>query len=834
MTEGIPTLTETALGAFLHDAGKFWQRAYGSQKHADAEVQAHADDILPKSREGRPTHVHALWTWQFFHWMEKEGLHLPGANRDRVRNLAAFHHRPGGGPPAEAGAQHLITEADRLAAGMDREQRKDAEAEAAGSWDQFIRTAMVSPFSAVHLNPQLGSVPRTWLPLDRLGPGAMTDSVTQVDTAGYQARYQQMLDRFLKEFRAVAGLPQPRLFLSSLKSLCERYWHAVPSSTKDQPDVSLYDHSRAVAAIASALYQWHEAHGGISKEALENTKTEKKFVWILGDLSGIQAALFRLQHQQVRGVARILRARSFLMSLITESAALDLLWRLGLTPFSLIQNAGGRFLILAACTDRTREVFEAVRRSVERWMLDRWRGELALNLSMTEPFSGELFSRDRFAEMTGLWSAAAETAKQTPFSSCYEAVLRQDRYEHGACPACGFRPARAEGGGEQAYCGPCAEERRLGGDLPRLRAIGWSRQQPGAGERILALWDGLYLHWHIAGMNVSALEEGFAVGDAFDSQLPLDLRYTAHYVPVLEAEEAGKTAYEKHLSAEARETRPGETKTFEHIALDALENIGGRLYGEDLLGVIKADVDRLGAIFAQGIQNPSLGLVAGLSRMMDFFFTARLPHLLESDPRFRSTYVVYAGGDDLLLIGPWRQSLELLGELQAAFSRYTCNPQITISAAMELVQPDEPLNRSVRAAEERLERAKHAGRNRVCAIDDEPLAWHEFRSQLQSADDLLAHMRAGELTQGFVYRMLAFDRDRMACQKGMADAHAASWRARWGYQLRRNLNIRDLASSPLVQFLNSLFGLSAQLARGATPPSARTAITAALYRNRTF
>ncbi len=136
-----------------------------------------------------------------------------------------------------------------------------------------------------------------------------------------------------------------------------------------------------MAAIASALYQWHEAHGGITKEKLKETRGERKFVWILGDLSGIQAALFRLQHHQVRGVARILRARSFLMSLITESAALDLLRRLGLTPFSLVQNAGGRFLILAANTGRTREVFEDVRRSVEEWMLARWRGELALNLS---------------------------------------------------------------------------------------------------------------------------------------------------------------------------------------------------------------------------------------------------------------------------------------------------------------------------------------------------------------------------------------------------------------------------------------------------------------------
>jgi len=595
MADGIPTLVETALGAFLHDIGKFLQRAYGSQKNADPEVREMADQILPSNQHGR-THLHALWTWQFFHWMEKEGLGLAGADRNRVRNLASYHHRPGGGPAEEAGVQFLIAEADQLAAGMDRAARKDEETDTPGGWDQFIRTAMVSPFAAVRLDARLGEVRRTHIPLDRLSPEGLIDSVEIVDTAGYQARYQQLLERFRQEFRSVAGLSQPWLFQSSLKSLCERYWHAVPSSTKDQPDVSLYDHSRAVAAIASALYQWHEANGGISKAEVERTKQEREFVWILGDLSGIQAALFRLQHQQVRGVARILRARSFLMSLITESAALDLVRRLGLTPFSVVQNAGGRFLILAAHTARTREVFEDVRRSVEKWMLARWRGELALNLSMTEPFSRELFRRERFREMTSLWAAAAESAKQTAFSSCYEAVLRQERYEHGACPACGFRPARGEGAGEEAYCGPCAEERRLGGDLPRLRAIGWSRKPVGDPARNLELWDGLRLHWHIAGMNPAPLEEGFILGGAFDPQMPLALRHTAHYVPVLGEEEPGKAAYAKHLSAEARQTAPGETKTFEHIALDALEGVNGDLYGEDLLAVIKADVDRLGAI----------------------------------------------------------------------------------------------------------------------------------------------------------------------------------------------------------------------------------------------
>lgn len=836
MPEAVPTLVETALGAFLHDVGKFWQRAAGSQDKADPEVREMASQALPQ-RDGRPTHIHALWTWQFFHWMEKHEVRLPGVDRNRVRNLAGYHHRPGGGPREEEGAQHLVAEADRLAAGLDRAARKDQEAETSARWDAFIRTPLQSPFSSVFLHEKLGAVEPTYIPLGRLTPAAAQRGERQPDTSDYQQRYQELLEGFLREFRQVARLPHGWLFQSSLKSLCERYWHAVPSSTIDQPDVSLYDHSRAAAAIAAALYAWHEFHGELSEEALARTREEAKFVWILGDLSGIQSALFRMQHQQVRGAAKILRARSFLMSLITESAALDLLQRLGLTPFSLLQSAGGRFLILAAAVPHTAEMLEAVRRDVEQWMLERWRGELALHLSMTESFSSRLFQRDSFHEMTAMWREAAESAKQRPFASCYQPVWRKDTFEHGPCAACGVRPAvgESQGSEESPSCLPCQEERTLGGDLPRLQVIAWSREAVGGASRNLKLWNGWHIHWHLGSLGVGQLEDGFVVGDSGNSQLPpLAVRFLPHYVPVLKAEEADQMAYRACLSDEARETRPGQIKTFEHIALDALEERDGKLYGEDFLAVIKADVDRLGAVFSQGVRAPSLGLAGGLSRMMDFFFSARLPYLLASDERFRSTYVVYAGGDDLLLIGPWRQSLSLLCELQSQFAAFVSNPQLTLSAALELVHPDEPLNRSVREAEERLERAKSADRNRVCAIDPVPMEWPQFRRQVENAEELLGWMRNGKLSQGFVYRMLNFDADRVACQSNRADAHAASWRARWGYQLRRNLKDEAIGSSPLVAFLNRLLGLDPQLEKEAAPPSARCAITAALYRTRSF
>lgn len=90
----IPTLEETALGAFLHDIGKFMQRALAKFEGLPAEARSFESEVLP-AHQGRYTHRHALWTWAFFDWLEQQKIDFPGGlDRGHVRQAAAFHHRP--------------------------------------------------------------------------------------------------------------------------------------------------------------------------------------------------------------------------------------------------------------------------------------------------------------------------------------------------------------------------------------------------------------------------------------------------------------------------------------------------------------------------------------------------------------------------------------------------------------------------------------------------------------------------------------------------------------------------------------------------------------------
>lgn len=831
MSQDLPTLEEFVLGVFLHDIGKFMQRASGSLTAMDPEVRARQDEILPK-REGRPTHLHALWTDAFFHWWEQQARGLRTHVRlEKVRQVAVYHHAPS----PNIALTELAAQADRLAAGMDRKPRDEqAELEAVErGWDRFIRTALKNPFASVDLGIGHQRPPeQTWnseLPLEELIPNDSLLPQTKVETSDYQDRYGRLWEKFLTGFWEALRLPTFDLFAEAVLGLSERFTYAIPSSTVDQPDISLHDHQRTAAALAAALYRWHEHEGSLEDSRRVNDPDAGKFRFVCGDLSGIQTTLFRLAAEQVKGLNKILRARSLLMALTAEAAALAVRRALGLPVFSLLQNAGGRFLLVAADAPDLEPKLEPLRAEIDCWMRERYFGDLALILSLSEPFGKADLRRENFRQVLAGLSDAVEHAKLRAFARAAHPVQKTD-YPHGPCKACGLRPAQE--GDQENRCEVCEQEHRLGSELPRIRRMCW---RTGTAGRI-RLFGGLALDWRFE-------DEGPYPDwlSAFQLYRPGPIpavppvRFLAGYVPRLAQEEVGKLAYQHLLSQEARAVEPGDLKTFEHLAADAVEDKDGELLGEALLAVFKADVDRLGAIFAWGLPDPTLSRFAALSRMLDFFFSGYLPELLRRE--FRSIYTVYAGGDDTLLVGPWRQTLEMAVAVRQKFALWTGNnPNLSLSAGIELFKPQHPVGPAVRHAEDRLDDAKRAGRNRVSAVVGPAEEWERLKLSLERAERLHQFLQDGSVNPSFLYRVLHFDEQRRRAESRPMDLQAADWRARWGYYLARHRSrlperLRPQAQE-LTKFANQLLGLDVELKRADSAISPRLAVTIALYRNR--
>jgi CRISPR-associated protein Csm1 len=518
--------------------------------------------------------------------------------------------------------------------------------------------------------------------------------------------------------------------------------------------------------------------------------------------------------------------------MILEAAGHRIRREFGLPAVSVLQAAGGRLLFLLPNLRGVEEKLENLRAEVDRWLVDRYFGELALNLAVGRAFSGEDLSLMQFGQVMEDLGAVVEEAKQQPLATVVERGVIRVSYPHGACRACGRRPAEVVEGQDAGTvrCRVCDEEARVGGVLPATQALGWSE---GVKERDVAgvdFFGGIRLSLfespppsptgYFSLMNLNCPEEDNAYGR----------RYLANYVPRVSREEIDTAKY-KEVVEESEEVGEGAVKTFAQLAVDAVDEEG---MGEQLLGVLKADVDRLGLIFSAGLgQRQSLTRVAALSRRVDSFFSMYLPWLLKKE--FPSTYTVYAGGDDLLLIGPWRQTVGLAERLRLDFGKFCGgNPNVTLSAGLEFIKPHFPLNRGVEAAEERLERAKSqpkgTGRNQVCLLSSEPLPWKELARQREMASELSERMRKGKLSLGFVYRLLYFDEQRFLAEKERK-LRAANWRARFAYSLARQAG-RDEELREWVAKLMSLDRALHRLPTGEQVYSRRVAISLALYGNR--
>lgn len=844
------SMYEVVFGSLFHDIGKVLQRAFDRPVDVAGQDYDLESTLCPLNKEGRYTHRHVLFTEAFFELMNRQGLQLSkGVNLAAVGKIAAYHHKPDGCDFSVAAAW-MCALGDRFSAGMERRCEEDA--------GRSIRSYKTTPLSCLFDElildeNRLGTPGAHSYSLELLNPEDETSLIPLLRPQDgiireLPSRYLEVWQAFLRDFKSIAQRSElgVQLFEEALLGLLERTTWAVPSSTVDLPDISLYDHSRITAAIASCLFRYHDERGEIDDVNAIKDMESPKFRFVAGDLSGIQGTLLKLASQGVKSMNKILRARSFLLGAIAESATLQLLEALRLPLCCIIQQAGGRFLVLVPATEETDGVVESLRNKWDRQLLENYTGTLALNVALTEPFAGSDFSAERFGTVMARLGQSVEEAKQTPLSHCDQGVMKREFPLDCSCSACGIRPAERLYG-DEARCPTCQKEVETGSRLVRANLVLWGRNLPGTCHPVDVLGLDLALLDREALPNLDGV---LSIRKTlhFKSSLPWSMRYLANHIPIFKREQDLRDPRYKIDQDESETPVVGDPKTFAHIAAEATElHHDGTMRGRPYLGLLKADVDYLGFLFQYGLRRTvmnddrfTLSRLAQLSRMMDLYFTGYLKGLLHRE--FPDTYTVYAGGDDLLLIGPWTKMLELAWRIHETFRAYTGhNPNITLSAGLTLLKASHPVNRAIKEAEVFLETAKEAAggqgtvRNRICALMAKPLPWDRYKEKLQDASWVIEQMQGeNAVSTGFVYHIMKIASDAEAVAEGQV--LKADWRARLAYHLSRNIKGYDDADKKrrVVQWLERL-GLDNQLKLTKDYSNLyewRLPLEIALYRNR--
>lgn len=831
-------MLEVALAAFLHDWGKLLQRGCVPL----SEQANRMKEMLCPMPRGYHSHLHVLWTNDF---LENHAPWIPSElDHARISRLASRHHRPS---DAE---DFLISEADRLASGHDRRPATEAERE------NFRRVPMLSIFNRLALRER-GTTASAWhrptrvhfddrfLPLSSDDKGGIVESDFEL-TAKEFIDYSESLKH--------AGLPR---CCDVAANLSETFLASVPASTIDVADVSLHDHSSLVAAFATALFSYHRETTSLDESSITN-RTAPKFRLVTGDLSGIQKYLFDMPDEGRKGIARTYRARSFYLSMLTHAATLLLIDQLGLTRFSRVIDAGGRFILLVPNLPEAVSTIANLGRQMEAWLLKKHAGAITLNLSISDALSGGDFMGDRFLDTFEQAKRDAEITKSRKLGS----TLID---ENGWCES-----SQCLGYVHTRQVGKAATEidMQTGRRLPETHFVGlWN------GEAPIGLLDNPL---DILGLNLQLFEDvplpfRDSATDLFSIQATTKTggevlsRPLANYVPRFERDDIQRLNHmlsPRFVDDSAGDEREaGRLITFTDLANLARTEVNGSFRGQPAIACLKADVDRLGMLFSHGFgDHGSFGRVATLSRRLDLFFKGFLEEkLADAASPYRFVYTIFAGGDDLLLVGPWYIMFSLAVDLRRWFSDLTGgNPDVTISAGLALGHGRMPISLLAGSAEKALERAKQADRNRVSAFDS-VFGWGEFSEAIESGRRLDRLLIQGDqkgslpIRPAFVYRLLQYakmaekvrsarDNEALAAAGQSLSPRSVrlgdlrgelTWRSHLQYDLRRNIvdrakNVSDDARQDL-EWLQSLLCIDP---KPRDTQKLKLAATYALYRNR--
>ncbi len=729
----------TAIAGLLHDIGKLEQRA-----RPDPWTPPQAAD-----QEGQP--VHAAWSIDFAQHSVPPA-YCPAAL------AGAYHHRPERSPAQDPALSELIALADKLSAGERADLAED---------EKKLPRQLLSIFDRLFPPEAAAARASHYLPLK---PLALERAAIFAGDAGKDDLTRAQYEALRDELRRVARqeIADPQTYLENLLAAMQRFTWSIPSAYYHSvPDVSLYDHSRMTAALAVCLAGRPPAEiktllGAVTRQfqgqatpADEALLIQPAALLVGGDISGVQNFIYTLSSKRA---AQTLRGRSFYLQLLTEAVLRFTLAALDLPYTNVIYSGGGHFYLLAPPEAAAR--LPEVRQAVSRKLLALHGVSLYLALG-SAPVPAQGFRIGRFPEYWSAMQRSLAQAKQRRY-----AELGDDLYEfvfeppatggnpEGVCSVCGAddRPVTDlkttnETGNAQRICDLCrsfAED--IGKKLPQARFVALKFGPP-EDDRLTAAQA-----LAAFGMRVQFIEQAqesfdlpgagrsvvWALDDPPDDRWPQPadgrpaarlLRYTVNRTPQVEdqaeADEINRRVYEDaHSGLKADDAdelaQPHRPKLFNHLSAQA--------EGIDRLGVLRMDVDDLGRVFQHGLgKAATLARLSTLSFQMSLFFEGWVKQLCQQAAYAGLVYAVYAGGDDVFLIGPWDRMPALAQAIRNDFAIYTGqHPDMHLSAGIAFIHGKYPVYQAASDAAEALGQAKALDGKNAISFLGRAWKWEQF------------------------------------------------------------------------------------------------------------
>lgn len=539
------------------------------------------------------------------------------------------------------------------------------------------------------------------------------------DDINYPSNTKTMFDRhYYNKIKAnitnnLKGMNYNKDYINSLIEVMEANLSYVPSSTSKNEiaDISLFDHVKLTAAIASCIYQYLMANN------IDNYKQElfidgksfyEKNVFMLYsmDISGIQKFIYTIHSENAM---KILRSKSFYIEIMMEHIIDCLLDRLHLSRANLIYSGGGHCYILIPNTEEVRTIVEKYNFEINQWFLDNYKVSLYISSGYSECSSNSLKNdpEGSYAEIFKNISKKISEQKASRYTA--EQIINLNKIR------------------EKDYSREC----RICKNVSKVDDDG-----------LCPICSALKL------LSSKILDEKYAFFTVVSEKEPGALKLPLDYYLISEDE---KNLTERLLNNDKTFVRTyGKNKMYTgkrvsnklwvgnyHSDCNTFEDMADCSKGIKRIGVLRADVDNLGRAFVSGFNNEAnnnryvtLSRTATLSRQLSLFFKLYINSILREGEYtiednsegektiIRNAVICYSGGDDLFIVGAWNEIIELAIDIQKKFALYT-EGTLTLSAGIGIYRHNYPI--SVIAEEvadmESMSKSK-AGKAAVTLLED--------------------------------------------------------------------------------------------------------------------
>lgn len=820
------TRSQIFLGALLHDIGKFYQRSDSSfsdkYNHLSEYSKRMAEYLCPINDFGSFGYQHVIWTNEFIEGNSTIFTRVPGLSQnligksdadDSFASFASNHHRP------KSLLQAIITMADWWSAGIDRTDPNTLEVKELNSiinWgrQRYKTIPLYSIFNKVNNGNYQAAFGLNDLSLEksRVFPKEVKSSADGVN----QEKYKLLWKKFIEEFN---NLPTDSFdgFAESLIYLLKKYTWCIPSNTMDMANVSLFEHLKTTAAFADCLYLYYKDNPNdflFNNNRLTLANDVKPVLLLGGDISGIQKFIYNISS---RKAAVSLKGRSFYVQLLIDSAIQRIITHpdINCTIGQVVYSSGGKFYMLLPNTEKVQNAIAELRSTFEKGLWDEQYGQISLNLDYVA-FSFDSSSKlikfescEQGSKIGDLWKALADklTAnKNHKFKSLlisdYDRLFEPQNVSGAVCAVTGIegecvRIDHNDSNNETLVLKSVEEQARLGKALKGMDYLLTYKESDNS----------KYLS-NRSKCNIGILQtynylfnkEELIKDDAdFRSITSADVSRVKmiNKLNFLDAQIKGqKVSYGFQFYGGNKQAQfDGNDKTFEELA------------DNEYLGILRMDVDNLGAMFIKGLPDEAKNFAAysTMSFLLDYFFSGYLNTIRNSDAFKDDVNILYSGGDDVFAIGKWDKLIDFAEEVRINFAQFVGRKDITISAGIVFVNSKYPIAKAAQLAGDAEDNAKGYNLNgkykNAISIFGESISWdEEFDSVKRYKDTFISLINEHNMPRSILHRLM------LLCNKMRRGEVSYMWQT--AYFLKRfakdknNIAIQDFCKELQIRLCN--------------------------------